>query len=798
MLRNCSLNIVNDIFMKNLIFFLTCFLIFASNGAAQPWTYLEIDNQRQKWGDWEKPEWLRYFGLDIQDVTRDGYADIVAGRYFYRNPGNQMEEQWERIDFGFNMDGLLFIEADDDPYAEVIALALPNVYLLQAQNLKADNWSAQIIGHIPATDHVNSQGYTMADIVTGGKPEVIIAGGDGIYYAEIPDDIVSQVDWNFRLIAKNTSGEGIGSGDIDGDGDIDLAAGDYSETEKSEEPNELFWYENPGDQKDLWKRHKVTQTAHAVDRVKITDINGDQKPDIVVSEERHPGPDPDASLYWFERTENGWTTHVVSTQYSLNNMDVGDVDADGDIDISVQEHKNNFRLQWYQNDGNGNFEVKNIDDQKEGHLGARLFDLDNDGDLDVISTTWENYRYLHVWRNDRIKEEYSFRHLSSANGDFPNLMKGDQQTALLVADLNKDNLPEIVVTERTEEPSVVCLYNLGNNEFEKVVIDNGHLRIEAGSTYLDVDEDGDIDIIFAGEGASNEVWWWENPYPGQQGWKRHIIKNSGATKHHDIMAADVDNDGKTEIVFWNQGKEASAMIMAEIPDNPAKHKGEWPMKVIYDYHSDSEMEPAVGLHGYPGFPLVNEHEGLAYADIDLDGMKDIVGGGHWFKYKDREFLINVIDASYQFTRSAVGQFIPGGRPEVILTLGDGDGPMFMYQWHEWEGWKGIEKGTGTWKRIMLDEHIHHGHSLEVVDFNKDGIDDIFVGEMSFEGDDSYSRVMIYQGLGDGTFKLIEVAKGIGIHEGRTADLDNDGDLDIVSKPYNWKTPRLDLWINESN
>lgn len=28
------------------------------------------------------------------------------------------------------------------------------------------------------------------------------------------------------------------------------------------------------------------------------------------------------------------------------------------------------------------------------------------------------------------------------------------------------------------------------------------------------------------------------------------------------------------------------------------------------------------------------------------------------------------------------------------------------------------------------------------------------------------------------------------------DIDGDGDLDIVAKPYNWDTPRIDLWINE--
>src|SRR5690554_3775675 len=64
------------------------------------WTYIQIDSTRAKWGDWNQPEWLRYFGLDMKDVTGNGYKDIVAGRYFYRNPGGDMTAVWHRTDLG--------------------------------------------------------------------------------------------------------------------------------------------------------------------------------------------------------------------------------------------------------------------------------------------------------------------------------------------------------------------------------------------------------------------------------------------------------------------------------------------------------------------------------------------------------------------------------------------------------------------------------------------------------------------------------------------------------------------------
>jgi hypothetical protein len=54
------------------------------------------------------------------------------------------------------------------------------------------------------------------------------------------------------------------------------------------------------------------------------------------------------------------------------------------------------------------------------------------------------------------------------------------------------------------------------------------------------------------------------------------------------------------------------------------------------------------------------------------------------------------------------------------------------------------------------------------------------------------------GDGQGNFTHHVVAKGIGTHESKIADLDGDGDYDIISKPYNWKAPRLDIFINESD
>lgn len=84
----------------------------------------------------------------------------------------------------------------------------------------------------------------------------------------------------------------------------------------------------------------------------------------------------------------------------------------------------------------------------------------------------------------------------------------------------------------------------------------------------------------------------------------------------------------------------------------------------------------------------------------------------------------------------------------------------------------------------------------MIDFNRDGHLDIWVAEMRLGGKNPDARNMILLGDGRGHFKRQIISEGIANHESKIADLDGDGDYDILDKPYGWQTPRLDIWINE--
>jgi VCBS repeat protein len=380
--------------------------------------------------------------------------------------------------------------------------------------------------------------------------------------------------------------------------------------------------------------------------------------------------------------------------------------------------------------------------------------------------------------------EPQWRHLSSRTGDLPVPGPSTEQTGTLVVDLDKDGTNDFVLTFRKVAPAVVW-YRRNASGWDRYVIETNFLTVEAGGATCDIDGDGNPDIVFGGDWQSNEVWWWRNPSPRFDPavpWERHIIKKGGATQHHDQVFGDFLGTGKPQLAFWNQG--AKKIFLAEIPDNPRQAQS-WPLTEIF---SGEAGEAAKEGFKYP--------EGMAACDIDGDGKVDLLAGNLWFKHRGGKQFDAIRFASIG-GRIAAGKFKPGKYPQVVIAPGDGIGPL---RWYECIG--NPERENDWLGHELLDHNMVHGHSLQVADIDGDGHLDIFAAEMAQwterapKPDNPDAIAWIFYGDGQGQFRTTVFAKGIGFHEARVGDLDGDGKLDVLDKPYTWEAPRVDVWLQK--
>ena len=373
--------------------------------------------------------------------------------------------------------------------------------------------------------------------------------------------------------------------------------------------------------------------------------------------------------------------------------------------------------------------------------------------------------------------------LSSRRGELPVPGPSTQQTGSLAVKVDPRGATDFVLSFRKVAPALVW-YRHQARGWTRYVIEKDLLEVEAGGAAYDIDGDGDLDIVFGGDYQSNQLWWWENPYPEFDpavSWKRHLIKNGGAKQHHDQIFADLEGTGKAQLVFWNQ--QAKTLFLAEIPKDP-RHTESWPLQTIFS-----------GQAGEGGQKAAAYAEGLDAIDVDGDGRVDLLAGNYWFKYlgggKFQPIHVGSIGG-----RIRGGRFQPGKYAQVVIAPGDGSGPLRLYEA------KGDPAQPDSWVgRNLLDRDMIHGHTLEVGDIDGDGKLDIFAAEMGkwnerdpAPGNPNATAWILY-GDGNGGFRTTVLKAGDGWHEGRLADVDGDGDLDIINKPYNWDVPRIDLWLN---
>ena len=122
--------------------------------------------------------------------------------------------------------------------------------------------------------------------------------------------------------------------------------------------------------------------------IHLADMDGDGDLDIV-SASRHDTLLPGMKI--MERQIHHLQQLILQpVQMAKDNIDVADIDGDGDLDI-VSASENDDTIAWYENDGAADptFTAADIATSADGAWDVFIADIDGDGDLDIVSASYK-------------------------------------------------------------------------------------------------------------------------------------------------------------------------------------------------------------------------------------------------------------------------------------------------------------------------------------------------------------------------------------------------------------------------
>ncbi len=303
---------------------------------------------------------------------------------------------------------------------------------------------------------------------------------------------------------------------------------------------------------------------------------------------------------------------------------------------------------------------------------------------------------------------------------------------------------------------------------------------QLGCATMDVDSDGWPDLITGG------YWFRNTGNPTEQPFERFLYDSSIGSEIHDIVAADIDQDGKLDIVAMGDGE---GCFWYSVPKEPSRD-GSWTKVTI----TMDVLNDRVDIHSgfYPAG--VADLDGDGDADIFLADrwMENLAGGKQWTAH--RVFFGRRGPWGFS-TRSTIVDLDGDADMDIVVT--DSDGQNCGVAWLENNG----KKPPGFRTRYLANKAAGTRgslHSLRLADFDGDGDQDILVIEQedpSILPVGASPRWYIFENVSQGGsvgFEERVILDGrIGGHDAWVGDVDGDGDMDIVSKIWS-------VWSGNAN
>jgi hypothetical protein len=354
---------------------------------------------------------------------------------------------------------------------------------------------------------------------------------------------------------------------------------------------------------------EITGTP-AVSNVRLADLDGDKKLDVIGTEMRqgvvfsgHPDR-PDSPL-----------VNVGSIPHP-SHVTLADVDKDGVLDLLVSdlgtfypEDHNKGAVIWMRGTGGGKFSAFWLDGwPRVADVESADFAGHGWNDLAVAAFGWRRTGRISIIEN---------RTTNPRQPSFTEHVIDPRTGAIDVipVDLNKDGKMDFVALLAQEHETVTAYINQGDFKFEqKAIYQAPHPNWgSTGIDLVDLDKDGDLDVLLTHGDTFDDgivkpyhgIQWLENT--GGYPYVEHSIATMAGV--HRAEAVDLDGDGDLDIVacaLLAAGSDIDEKTLPALVWIEQTRPGTWARHTI-------EM----------GFP---RHATLDVGDIDGDGLPDIVTG----------------------------------------------------------------------------------------------------------------------------------------------------------------------------
>jgi len=343
-----------------------------------------------------------------------------------------------------------------------------------------------------------------------------------------------------------------------------------------------------------------------------------------------------------------------------------------------------------------------------------------------------------------------------------------------IGDIDGDGFNDIIVhtwsTDRGKQNDGKIGWYKYPNWRRYSIADSGHIFGD-GVLAVDLDLDGDNDVVTA-KGSDNEasVFWYENPGgKATSGWKEHKVATvEKGSEVKDVEVHDMDHDGKPDVVVRT------------------KHK----FAVYFQKSPDSWLEVKTDNA---------EREGMIIGDVDGDGDHDAVMNGFWLENPERPrkdtWKRHNIDPTWyedvtggwqdHSVMADIKDLNNDGKDDVILSHSEKTG--FTIAWYESDNPRG---GPDGWKKHDVGV-VDYCHTLRGDDIDLDGDIDIVAATLIRKSD---PEIFVFVNQEKGIKWRRQKLAATSAYKAKTGDIDNDGDIDIVTA-RSWDKPPLQLWRN---